>query len=149
LIWAYDIALLIHRHGEEIDWETLTDLCPRMKIRSPLYYSFSLCQELFQIPIPEIVLKDLSPSWWKRRIGHFLMRRNLQRPERSRVNRLTQFLIKMFLVDNWMEAILWFLFPTREWIKQYYSIHGTYEIYPYYLFHPILYLIKAIRAPQR
>ncbi|NIO21870.1 MAG: hypothetical protein GTN76_14350, partial [Candidatus Aenigmarchaeota archaeon] len=50
LIWAYDIALLIHRHREEIDWEKLEDLCGSMRIRSPLYHSLTLCQELFQIP---------------------------------------------------------------------------------------------------
>ena len=149
LIWSYDIALLIHRHREEIDWQGLGDLCRRMRARSPVYHSLGLSQELFQTSIPERVLKNLSPSWWRRKIGHFLIRRNLLFPERSRLNRLREFLIKTFSIDSWLEAILWFLFPTREWIKQYYSIHGTYEIYPYYLFHPILYLIKAIRAPQR
>ncbi|NIO21986.1 MAG: hypothetical protein GTN76_14965, partial [Candidatus Aenigmarchaeota archaeon] len=107
LIWAYDIALLIHRHGEGIDWGKLEDLCKRMKVRSPLYYSLSLCRELFQVPIPKKVLRNLSPSWWKRRIGHFLITGNLLFPEQSRVNRFKQILIKIFLVNSWMEAILW------------------------------------------
>ena len=149
LIWAYDVALLIHRHGEEIDWETLKDLCPRMKIRSPLYHSFSLCQELFQIPIPEGVLKNLSQSWWREKILHSLIRRNILFPEKSRSSLLSRFLIKIFCIDNWLEAALWFLFPTREWMKKQYSLQGTREIYPYYLLHPILYLINAIRPPMR
>jgi len=146
LIWAYDIVLLIHRHGEEIDWETLKDLCPRMKIRSPLYHSLSLCQELFQVPIPEGVLKNLSPSWWRRKIGHFLIRRNLLLPEQSRFNRLSRFLIKIFCINSWLEAALWFLFPTREWIKRTYSLQNTHDIYPYYFLHPVLYLIKSLKA---
>ena len=149
LIWAYDIALLIHRHREEIDWGKLEDLCGRMKIRSPLYYSLSLCREFFQIPIPEKVLKGLSPSWGRRKIGQFLMRRNLLFPEQSRVSRFSRFLIKALSIDSWVEAMLWFLFPTREWIKQQYSVQGTHKIYPYYLFHPVLYLIKGIRAPMK
>ncbi|MFX0194942.1 MAG: nucleotidyltransferase family protein [Candidatus Hodarchaeota archaeon] len=149
LIWAYDIALLIHRHGEEILWGKLEDLCGRMKIRSPLYYSLSLCQELFQVPIPEKVLKNLSPFWWRRKIGHFLIRRNLLSPQKSQMSRFTQFLIRALCIDSWMEAMLWFLFPTREWMKKQYSLQGTREIYPYYLLHPILYLINTIRAPLR
>ena len=149
LIWAYDIALLIHRHREEIDWGKIADLCCKMKVRNPLYYSLSLCQELFQVPIPEGVLKNLSPSWWRRKIGHFLIRRNLLFPEQSRVSRFSRFFIKAFCIDSWVEAMLWFLFPTREWIKQQYSVQGTHKIYPYYLFHPVLYLIKGIRAPLR
>jgi len=149
LIWAYDIALLIHRHGEEIDWETLEDLCPRMKIRSPLFHSLSLCQELFQVPIPEGVLKNLSPSWWRRKIGHFLIRRNLLFPEQSRVGRFSRFLIKAFCIDSWVEAMLWFLFPTKEWIKREYSVKSTHEIYPYYFLHPVLYLIKGIWTAWR
>jgi hypothetical protein len=148
LIWAYDIALLIHRHREEIDWEKLGDLCGRFKTRSPLYHSLSLCQELFQISIPKKVLKRLSPSWGRRKMGEFLIRRNLLFPQ-SRIIRFNQFLIKALSIDNWMEAILWFLFPTRDWIRQQYSVQGIHEIYPYYLLHPILYLIKAIRPPMR
>jgi len=149
LIWAYDIALYIHRHRGEVDWKRLEDICRNTKIRSSLFYSLSLCRELFQIPIPEKLLKSLSPSWWRRRIGHFLVRRNLQYSNSPRVNRLTQFLCTTFLVDSWMEAILLFLFPTREWMKREYSLQNTQEIYSYYLFHPILFLIKAIRTPMK
>ena len=147
LIWAYDVALLIQRHGEEIDWEKLEELCARMRIRSPLYHSLRLCRELFGIPISERVLRNLSPPWWRKRIGHFVIRRNLLFPEQSRVSRFSQFLIKVLSIDSWAEAILWFLFPTREWIKQQYSLRGTREIYPYYLLHPILYVIKSLRTP--
>ncbi|MFX0201493.1 MAG: nucleotidyltransferase family protein [Candidatus Hodarchaeota archaeon] len=149
LIWAYDIALHIHRHGEEIDWETLKDICPRMKIRSPLYHSFSLCQELFQIPIHEGVLKNLSQSWWRKRICHYLLRRNSLFPGKSRFSHLSQFLIKMLCIDNWLEAALWFLLPTREWMKKQYSLQSTRWIYSYYILHPILYLVNAIRTPLR
>jgi len=149
LIWAYDIALLIHRHGEEIDWGKLEDFSGRMKVRNPLYHSLNLCQEFFQAPIPEKVLKNLSPSWWKRKMGQFLIRKNLLLHERSRVSRLSQFLIKVLSIDSWVEAMLWFLFPTREWIKQQYSVQGTHEIYSYYVLHPILYLIKSMKVPLK
>ncbi|MFX1552333.1 MAG: nucleotidyltransferase family protein [Promethearchaeota archaeon] len=149
LIWSYDIALLIHRHREEIDWEGLGDLCRRMRARSPVYHSLSLSQELFQTSIPERVLKNLSPTWWRRKIGHFLIRGNLLCPEQSLVSRFKQFLIKVLSIDSWLEAIHWFFIPDREWIKQQYSVKLPREIYSYYLFHPILYLINAIRSPLR
>ena len=146
LIWVYDIALLIRRHRGEIDWEKLEDLSLRMRIKNPIYHSLNLCQDFFQIPIPEKVLKGLSPSWGKRTMGQFLIGGNFRSPEKSRMSRFTQFIIKTFLVDSWMEANLWFLFPTRAWIKRAYSLQNTHEIYPYYLFHPVLYLIKSIKA---
>ena len=146
LIWIYDIALLIHRHREEIEWEELEDLCGRMRIRSTLYHSLALCQDFFQIPIPERILKGLSPSWRKRKMGHFLIRRHFQYAEKSRISPFSQLLMKTFLVDSWMEAILWFLFPTREWIRREYVLQNTQEIFPYYLLHPILYLIKTIKT---
>jgi len=149
LIWGYDIALLIHRHGEEIHWGKLEDICRSMKIRNSLYHSLDLCQELFQIRIPERVLKNLSPSWWRRKIGHFLIGRSFRCSANAHITRFSQFLIKMFLIDSWIEAVLWFLFPTREWIKQEYSIQANHEIYPYYLLHPILYLIKSMKVPMK
>jgi hypothetical protein len=149
LIWAYDIALLIHRHGEEIDWETVKDLCPRMRIRRVLYFSFDLCRELFQIPVPEGVLRSLSPPWWRKRIGHYLVKRNILFPEKSRPGRLSRFLIKMLCIDNWFEAAVWFLFPSRKWMKKQYSLRGICWTYSYYVLHPILYLINAIRSPLR
>jgi hypothetical protein len=82
-------------------------------------------------------------------MGQFIIRRYLRSLERSRVNRFNQFLIKAILIDSWREAIRWFLFPTREWMKQEYFPGNTYEIYPYYLLHPLLYLIKTMRTPMR
>jgi len=149
LIWGYDIALLIHRHEEEIDWEKLEDHCRRMKVRNPVYHSLSLCRELFQISIPEKILRNLSPAWWRRKIGHFLVNRNLLMSEQPRINRFSRFLIKMLSIDSWMEAMLWFLFPTKEWIEQQYSSKNTTEIYAYYFFHPILYLIKSMKVPMK
>ena len=139
--------VLLKIKGEEIDWEKLEELCARMRIRSPLYHSLRLCRELFGIPISERVLRNLSPPWWRKRIGHFVIRRNLLFPEQSRVSRFSQFLIKVLSIDSWAEAMLWFLFPTREWMKKQYSLRGTREIYPYYLLHPILYVIKSLRTP--
>jgi hypothetical protein len=149
MIWAYDITLHIHRHGEEIDWEKLKDLCGRMKIRSPVYHSLRLCRELFGMPIPEKVLKNLSLPPWKMKMGGFLIRRSLQVPEKSQLRRFMQFLIKAFSVDSWAEALLWFLFPTREWIKTQYSLQSPCEIYLYYFLHPILYLIKGLRISMK
>jgi hypothetical protein len=146
MIWAYDVALLIQRHGEEIDWEKLEELCARMRNRSPLYHNLRLCRELFGILIPERVLRNLSPPWWRKEIAHFVIRRNLLFPEQYQAAWFNRFLIKTFLVDSWLQAILWFLFPTREWMKKQYSLQGTREIYPYYLLHPILYLIKGVRT---
>jgi hypothetical protein len=149
LIWSYDIALLIHRHGERIDWERLEDHCRRMKVRSPIYHSLSLCQELFGISIPEKILKNLAPSWWRRKVGHFLIKRNLTMCKQTRTSRFSRFLIKVLSIDSWMEAMLWFLFPTKEWMEQQYSPKNTTEIYAYYLLHPILHLIKAMRPSMR
>ncbi|UCD72021.1 MAG: nucleotidyltransferase family protein, partial [Syntrophobacterales bacterium] len=39
LIWTYDIALLVHRHREEIDWRRLENICGNMRIRNSLYHS--------------------------------------------------------------------------------------------------------------
>jgi len=149
LIWAYDIALLVHRHREEIDWKRLEYICGSVRIKNSLYYGLSLCQEFFGVPVPQRVLRGLSPSWGRRSMGQFLIRRHLRGLEKSRASRLNQFLIKAILIDSWREGILWCLFPTREWIKREYSLQNTHEIYPYYLLHPILYLIKTMKTPMR
>ena len=53
---------LLEKIEEEAQREAKKEV-ERMRIRGPLYYSLSLCQELFQIPVPKGVLKDLSQSW--------------------------------------------------------------------------------------
>jgi hypothetical protein len=82
-------------------------------------------------------------------MGQFLIKKNLLLHQQSRVSRLSQFLIKVLSIDSWVEAMLWFLFPKREWIKQQYSVQGTHEIYSYYVLHPILYLIKSMKVPLK
>jgi len=149
LIWAYDIALLVHRHRTAIEWKTLEYICGSVRIKNSLYYGLSLCQEFFGVPIPDSVLRGLSPSWGRGRMGQFLIRRHLRGLEKSRVSRFNQCLIKAILIDSWREAIRWFLFPTREWMKQEYSPGNTHRIYRYYLLHPLLYLIKTMRTPVR
>lgn len=149
LIWGYDIALLIRRHEGEIDWEKLDGICRSMGIRDSLYYGLKLCQQLFRLPIREKVLKSLSPSWWRRKGGNFLISKGLLSPEPSRNNRFIRALIKIFLIDSWPRAILWFLFPRKEWLQKRYALERTSEIYTYYLIHPIVYLIRTMRTLTR
>lgn len=149
LIWGYDIALLIRRHGGEIDWEKLDDICRSMSIRGSLYYSLRLCQQLFPLPMRKKVLKNLSPSWWRGKVGHFLISKGLLSPEPSRNNRFIRTLIRLFLIDSWPKAILWFLFPQKEWLKKRYALERTGEIYTYYLIHPIIHVIRGILASWR
>ena len=84
-----------------------------------------------------------------KKILHSLVRRSILFPEKSRSNLLSRFLIKVLSIDSWLEAIHWFFIPDREWIKQQYSVKLPREIYSHYLFHPILYLINAMRVPHR
>jgi len=149
LIWIYDVALHIQQCKGEIDWEKLEDMGATMRIKGLLYHSMSLCREFFQIPTSEETLQDFAPSWWRREMVHFLIGKNLCFPERYRIGHFSQSLIKPLLIDNWMDAIMWFLFPTKEWLKKQYSLRSNHEVYPYYCLHPILYLTKAIRNAKK
>jgi len=57
----YDIAAVVDRWNEQIDWEQLVQASREHKLRKALYLLLRLCRELFGAPVPEAFLLEIQP----------------------------------------------------------------------------------------
>jgi hypothetical protein len=62
LIWQLDLALLIGRHGETLDWNAVVERAEQWRIRRPLFIALQEVQKHFGATIPPLVLARLRPG---------------------------------------------------------------------------------------
>ena len=52
LIWLYDVVVLLHSHGSQLDWSLLYRLARQQGMLATVYYVLHWCQQMFQIELP-------------------------------------------------------------------------------------------------
>lgn len=59
LIWLYDLHLLFHGYGSEINWDTLIDRAVRSRWNYALFTVLQILVDIFQTPVPQNTLMSL------------------------------------------------------------------------------------------
>ena len=62
LLWLMDLALVMQRQTETIDWDVFTRRARRFGLRGAAYHPLVCCQELFGVGPPQEVVDELRPS---------------------------------------------------------------------------------------
>ena len=62
LIWFKDIDLIIRRHRDELDWETILAAAEAEGAGSSLWLTFRFLDQIFGTPVPAWVVKRLRPN---------------------------------------------------------------------------------------
>jgi hypothetical protein len=68
LVTLLDAAVLLHRHGGEIDWDVIVDRSRRWELAVALDTLLALCAMLFEVAAPDTVRARLAPGAGRRRI---------------------------------------------------------------------------------
>ena len=109
LIWLYDLHLLASHSGKEIDWEETVRRAASSRSAVAVWCALLWTKKLFGSPIPEGVLRGLSPSAFKRRLlGRFFAERRILEGEAYREGELSLF-ERFVLNDSWPRAWIGYL----------------------------------------
>jgi len=67
LVWQWDIALLLARHGRAIDWDALVAEAAQWRVRHAAALGLASVAAVFGVEIPEPVMRGLGgPGAWRR-----------------------------------------------------------------------------------
>ena len=115
LIWFYDLHLIMKKDGKTISWNKLAERSKRYRSAGQVYFSFFLAHKILFSPIPEEVLKNLSPPFYKKCLIRFAL---------NKINTLARSVpsagilglwLKFTLNDSWLSVLRWLFYsPDRS-----------------------------------
>lgn len=143
LIWLYDIAIVMLRCAEQLDWALVHQLAQEWGLAATVYYCLRLCEQVFHISIPENaqIEKYMPPIFIQRlitrQIGDDLpsvLRRSAYRKRK---------LLQRFMVDDARTLCLVMVravFPSPTHLGRLYMEHSRLPLHLfwlYYALHPL------------
>lgn len=116
----WDVALLVERRGDEVDWPTLRARAARWRVGRALFFVLLGARTLFDAPVPPAVLAALRPRGPRARLLAAIVRRS----DEGRLLRL-EHLVTLLLVDRGRDlggALRRALWPSAGWMRARYGI---------------------------
>jgi hypothetical protein len=140
LIWLYDIAMVLLRCSDSIDWNVVGDLARKQGLMSTVYTCVVWCQQAFHISLPEHVHIErfAPPAFVQQLITHFVgddLTSLLQvgaHHERKLLQRL--------LVDNrraLYRVLMRAVFPSPTHLGRLYMEHSRLPVRLFWLYYPL------------
>ena len=121
LVWLYDIAGLIHRFGQKIDWDSTIDAAQRFEWGQSLAVAIHQAQETFGVVVPRDVTVRLA---------------RLRATDRERLTQALAGNLSSVLINGWHETGFWrrlrywlhFLWPPPEYMRTRYHVFGRRQL---------------------
>lgn len=148
LIWLYDIAMVLLRCSDSIDWNVVGDIARKQGLMSTVYYCVVWCQQALHISLPEHVHIErfAPPAFIQRLITHFvgddltLLLQVGAHHERKLLQRL--------MVDNRPALSLVLtraVFPSPTHLGRLYMEHSHLPVRLFWLYYPLhpLFMLQA------
>ena len=70
--WFIDIDRIIRHYKKDMDWGKVLEKAEKYKVKVPIWYALSYIYKFYDTPLPEGLLKDLTPkrlNWWQNGIA--------------------------------------------------------------------------------
>ena len=151
VIWLYDVTILLHAYGSQLDWCLLYRLAQRQGMLATLYYVLGWCQQLLDVALPpEVHLARFAPPEYVRWLITQLIGDDttaVLRPSMVSGRKMLQHL----MVDNLTSlglAELRAIFPSPTHLGRLYMEHSRLPLrlfWLYYFLHPFVALKQAWR----
>lgn len=126
-----DVDRIVRRN--EIDWPKFVALVKATGVRTAAYISLRIPKELLRTPIPDDVLKQLSPAAWKRGLLHRWVKRvGLFNPDAQKWSKSGYVLFNLCLYDSF-GGIWRAVFPDGQTMIKRYNIKRRWTLPWYYL----------------
>jgi putative nucleotidyltransferase-like protein len=132
LLWYWDLARLLGRTADGLDWETVVARSSRWRVRTVLYFVLLGCERLFGVSAPAAVLSRLRARGPRAAALGWLVRHH----EADRLRRL-EHLIALLLVDHARDLIRPLrsvVLPSPAWVRARYGDAGP-SLLGHYLAH--------------
>jgi hypothetical protein len=116
LLWYCDLALLLRRSGNGLDWDALLRTAERLRLRGVLALVFRAVGELFQAEVPAEVrrwLSPMAPRWAIAR--HVVLARALRLEPVHRFEHVTPLLL-MDRGRDCFRSLARSMIPGRDWV---------------------------------
>jgi len=114
LIWQLDLALLILRHGQALDWDAVGERAHRWRVRSALFFALQEVLKHFEVPVPPWVPDRLRPGSARSAFLDWLRHRGEERLER--LDYLVPFLV-MDKRSDLLRAFASAAVPPASWLR--------------------------------
>lgn len=148
LLWLYDIAVMLIRCGEQLDWVQVRRLARELGLLSTVYYCVLLCQQVFDVALPGYaeIEKYQPPAFIRRLISRFvgddlpaLLDRNAYRKRK---------LFQRLMVDTvpaLAQVLLRAAFPHPAHLGRLYMERSRLPLRLYWLYYPVhlLFIMKT------
>ncbi len=119
--------------NSRIDWQLFTENTVKLKVKTPVYFSLNIADELFNLGIPHYVLSALKPNSIRyRAIRRILKQTGLMHPHARKFTKWTFIYFQVMLYDSFGD-ILKLLFPDVSYMKSYYKVQGNMNLMKVYL----------------
>ena len=123
LLWYWDLALILDRWGDTLDWETVIARASRWRVRNAAFFALRGLESFFGVCAPPSVMVRLQPRGPRAAaIGWFLRHR-----EPDRLARLGH-LIPLLLVDrpkDLLGSVSHSICPPAAWVRARYESKAT------------------------
>ena len=132
LLQLCDVAELIKLKENELNWQVLLKTSRNGRIVTATYYLLSSAKKLLEAPIPDWVLKALTPNLLKRHLLNILLVKSgflTKCPTHSVPSR---YLLQILMLDKMINtlSLLWkAVFPPLEWLAAYYDCPRAKKLY--------------------
>ena len=148
LLWLYDIAVMLARNGEQLDWVQLHRIAHELGLKSTVYYCILLCSQVFQVPVPRGAnLEMFRPAAFMRYLISRFVGDNLPAVLDRKAYR-KQKLFQRLMVDNVLMLALVLLraaFPHPAHLGRLYMERSRLPLHLYWLYYPVhlLFIMKT------
>lgn len=130
LLYFCDIASLLTRYGDRLDWGYLTAAVARRRMRPLVYNTLLLTRELLGVSAPEAALSALKPGLLRQRLFDMVwdIDRALALEKRKRSPALEAVVLSLAEMDDPWSKLLYIVrvcFPRRKWLSAHFSKRMT------------------------
>jgi hypothetical protein len=123
-----------------IDWDIFRKKVEKVGTKTAVYYSLYIAKQLFNTPIPEVILQELKPGkikdWY---IVKALKKAKLLHPASRKFTKIEFFFFQIMLYDNFID-IYKVIIPSNKWLKEKYNFKSSVFI-PWFMFIRVLDLV--------
>jgi len=126
VIWQLDLALLILRYGDGLDWDAVVQRAGRWRIRGPVFFALQEVRERLEAGVPVGVLGRLRPGGLRITLFDWLRHRGEERLEQ--LDYLVPFLV-MDRGSDMLRTLSSAALPPASWLRLRYgkaSVLGGY-----------------------
>lgn len=115
-----------------VDWDIFAEKVNNAGVKTAVYYSLLIPSQLFGTPIPEKVLRQIKPNFFKIfMIDYYLKKAKLLHPNEKKFSKVNFIIFQILLYDN-IGDIFKVIIPSISWLKAKYNFKYNILV-PYYL----------------